>query len=360
MQKKLVSLIALVFLIIVYVFYGHRHLVEYLRSSEDANEAITLPQQVGLSAFPENYKKKRLIISTDIGGGDPDDIQSMIHFLVYAYKFDLEGIVISRPRGDIKVMDRVLAAYRRDYPLFQAVSSEYPSPRQIRQLIKVGAERNKKSPSQGYAKATDGSRLIVRAARRDDSRPLYVLVWGAITDVAQAIHNAPDIKKKIKIYSITSSNNKGYNTDLDPSPSLYLRNKHKETLTWIESNETFRGMYLYGMGDKTRYGNVGFVEKVLKPRGRLGILFYRISADINVNAYGIKMGDTPSLLFLFNGSFEDPSKPSWGGQFCKHTNKYYIGCAQYNQPSVGKHRFEILKDWERQLIKIYGKLDNLK
>ena len=35
--------------------------------------------------------RPRVIVSTDIGGTDPDDFQSMVHFLVYADMFDVEG-----------------------------------------------------------------------------------------------------------------------------------------------------------------------------------------------------------------------------------------------------------------------------
>jgi cellulose-binding protein len=40
----------------------------------------------------------RVIVSTDIGGTDPDDFQSMVHFLVYSDMFDVEGL-ISSPCG---------------------------------------------------------------------------------------------------------------------------------------------------------------------------------------------------------------------------------------------------------------------
>lgn len=308
-----------------------------------------------LDSFPSDYQKKRVLISTDIGGGDPDDIQSMIHYLVYADMFDLEGIVISRPRGAKSTMLKVIRAYRKDYHHFRFVSADYPTPGQLRRLVKVGAERNKKTPSVGYSRSTPGSRLIVQQANKEDPRPLHILVWGAITDVAQAIHDSPKIKKKIRIFSITSPNNKGYNTELDPSPSLYLRRVHAKSLYWIESDDTFRGIYNTGMFNKTKYGNVGFVKQVIKPRGALGKLFYKVSANINVNSYGIKMGDTPSLLFLFNGNFDNPTKPSWGGQYCKVKKNYHVGCKKYEKPSVSRHKLDILKDWEKRLIRIYDK-----
>lgn len=44
----------------------------------------------------------RVIISTDIGGSDPDDFQSMVHYLVYADLFDTEGLIASPPHAGRK------------------------------------------------------------------------------------------------------------------------------------------------------------------------------------------------------------------------------------------------------------------
>src|SRR5687768_1257386 len=47
---------------------------------------------------PGAEPRSRVIVSTDIGGTDPDDFQSMVHFLLYADIFDVEGL-ISSPYG---------------------------------------------------------------------------------------------------------------------------------------------------------------------------------------------------------------------------------------------------------------------
>ncbi|MHC4367856.1 MAG: nucleoside hydrolase-like domain-containing protein, partial [Planctomycetota bacterium] len=44
-------------------------------------------------------ERPRVIVSTDIGGGDPDDFQSMVHYLVYADVFETEGLISSPPQG---------------------------------------------------------------------------------------------------------------------------------------------------------------------------------------------------------------------------------------------------------------------
>ena len=55
--------------------------------------------------------RPRVLVSTDIGGTDPDDHQSMVHFLLYADMFDVEGLVSSpygpgRQEHILQVIDR--------------------------------------------------------------------------------------------------------------------------------------------------------------------------------------------------------------------------------------------------------------
>ena len=60
--------------------------------------------------------RHRVVVSTDIGGTDPDDFQSMVHLLVYADSFDIEGL-ISSPYGPGRKSDihTVIDHYERDY-----------------------------------------------------------------------------------------------------------------------------------------------------------------------------------------------------------------------------------------------------
>ena len=66
---------------------------------------IFLPawQTFGQTTGALNDERYRVIISSDIGGDDEDDIQSFIHYLVYSDRFDTEG-----PR-------RMTAVVYRDY-----------------------------------------------------------------------------------------------------------------------------------------------------------------------------------------------------------------------------------------------------
>src|SRR5690606_23742909 len=110
-------------------------------------------------------------------------------------------------------------------------------------------------------------------------------------------------KTKLRLYSIGS-----WNTRKDEHARAYLFDHHPD-LWWIENDTTFRGMYLGGDqgGD---LGNVSFVETHVKARGALGAFFHRMKADI-------KMGDTPSVLYLLHGYAEQPELPHWGGAFVR-------------------------------------------
>src|SRR5215212_7530209 len=83
--------------------------------------------------------RPRVLVSTDIGGTDPDDTQSMVHLLLYDDVFDLEGL-ISSPYGPgrashiLAVIDR----YARDYPNLRSHSNRYPSPDALRAMTKQG------------------------------------------------------------------------------------------------------------------------------------------------------------------------------------------------------------------------------
>ena len=62
-------------------------------------------------------ERPRVLVSSDIGGTDQDDFQSMVHLLVYSDMFDVEGL-ISSPYGPgrrehiLQVIDK----YQIDYP----------------------------------------------------------------------------------------------------------------------------------------------------------------------------------------------------------------------------------------------------
>ncbi|MCS0598132.1 pectate lyase [Massilia agri] len=248
--------------------------------------------------------KPRVIVSTDIGGTDFDDFQSLVHLLLYADMVELEGLLAS-PWGEGRDRKRhllaIIDAYEKDYPKLKTWSPAYPTPAYLRGISKQGG--SDLAPPPGWTKATEGSNWIIERARIKDARPLWVLLWGGFEDLAQALHDAPDIKPKLRVYMIGGPNKKWSNAAYD-----YLAREHPD-LWVIENNSTYRGWFAGGdqSGD---LGNAAFVERHVKGAGALGDYFAGIAPKI-------KMGDTPSLTYLFGPNPEDPRIANWGGQFVR-------------------------------------------
>ncbi|WP_338762994.1 DUF1593 domain-containing protein [Massilia sp. METH4] len=249
--------------------------------------------------------RHRIIVSTDIGGTDPDDDQSMVHLLAYADLFDIEALVSSPFESDggrASDILEVIAEYEKDYPRFKRHSPRYPAPAALHAITKQGETGS--TGLRGWGVPTAGSQAIVAAARRDDPRPLWVLAWGNISDVAQALHDAPDIKARLRVHWIGGPNKKW-----GPAAYDYIAREHPD-LWIIESNSTYRGWFVGGnqQGD---LGNTAFVARHLKGHGALGDYF---AGHLEGT---IKMGDTPSVTYLLGDAPLDPGRDSWGGRYVR-------------------------------------------
>ncbi|MEN8906492.1 MAG: nucleoside hydrolase-like domain-containing protein [Clostridiales bacterium] len=294
--------------------------------------STTQPSTTQLSTTQpsNNNGKPRVIVSTDIGGTDFDDYQSLVHLLVYADVLDIEGI-ISSPHGNGRLSHilNIIDKYEGDYPNLKTYSKEYPTADELRSISVQG--ETELAPYAGFRQETDGSKLIIKAARNKDPRPLHVLVWGSIEDVAQALHDAPDIEKKIFVYYIGGPNKKW-----GPDAYQYIEENHRN-LSIIEANSTYRGWFTGGnqTGD---YDNSTFISKNIKGKGMLGDYFNSVGDTI-------KMGDTPSLARLLNGEPKSPADPSWGGKFVKAWERPHEIFNRITTSSDTIETFSVLELW---------------
>jgi Cellulose-binding Sde182, nucleoside hydrolase-like domain len=125
---------------------------------------IFVPERdaVGPSQARSAAERPRVVVTTDIGGTDQDDFQSMVHFLLYADMFDVEGIV-SSPYGPgrrehiLQVVDR----YAADYPNLKRHSDRYPEPDALRRVARQGAIET--STGSGVRQRTDPDLWIIEA-----------------------------------------------------------------------------------------------------------------------------------------------------------------------------------------------------
>lgn len=250
--------------------------------------------------------KPRILISTDIGGTDPDDNQSMAHFLMYNDLFATEGLVSSPSYGygsKQNILD-MINLYEKDLPKLKKHAKDLLSPDSLRVICKQG--RQGAAPFKGYTRATEGSDWIIRCAKKESNQPLWILVWGGLDDLAQALHDAPDIRNKIKVYWIGGPNKKW-----STNSYVYIV-KNFPDLWFIEANASYRGFItndkLPGKFNKDYY------DECIRGAGYLG--------EDYIKYYDgkVKMGDTPSLLYMMDGNPDNPQRESWGGSFEKFTH----------------------------------------
>ena len=110
--------------------------------------------------------KPRILISTDIGGTDPDDNQSMTHLLMYNDLFTIEGIVSSPSygHGSKEEIFRMINLYEKDFPKLKIHKRDFAEPDYLRSITKQG--RLGGAPYKGYQTPTEGSEWIINVQRK--------------------------------------------------------------------------------------------------------------------------------------------------------------------------------------------------
>lgn len=252
--------------------------------------------------FAQKREKPRILISTDIGGTDPDDNQSMIHLMMYSDLFQIEGL-ISSPFGKGRKKDLLdmIDLYEKDFIKLKKYNAKLSSPQALRAVCKQGEIDS--APFQGFRKSSEGSEWIIKCAKKKSNQLLWVLVWGGIEDLAQALHDAPEIENKIRVFWIGGPNKKwsinAYSYIVEHHPNLWI----------IESNATYRGWFMEDENAPANMHEGAYYENFIKGHGEMGKDFIKYYKG------HIKMGDTPSLAYLMKGNPDNPKGESWGGQY---------------------------------------------
>jgi hypothetical protein len=165
--------------------------------------------------------KPRLLVLTDIAN-EPDDQMSLVRLLVYSNRVDLEGLVASTStwmkravRPD--VIRTVIDAYEKVQPNLLKHEPGFPTADALRALVTSG------QPGYGVAaigadKMSPGAELIIKAADRNDPRPLWVTAWGGANTLAQALLHVRATRTpaqleqfvaKLRVYAISDQDDAG-------------------------------------------------------------------------------------------------------------------------------------------------------
>ncbi len=126
-------------------------------------------------------------------------------------------------------------------------------------------------------------------------------------DLAQALHDEPQIQNKICVYWIGGPNKKW-----SANSYAYIA-ENFPNLWFIEVNSSYYGFFSKN-NNLDSINTTDYYEKYIRGLGHLGKDFK------NYYNGDVKMGDTPSLLYMMDGAPENPLRESWGGSFEK-TNR---------------------------------------
>lgn len=162
--------------------------------------------------------RPRLIVLTDIGGGDPDDQRSMIRLMLHSNELDIEGLIATAPTLESlkdtgtkpQLIREIVDAYGQVRENLARHADGFPEAARQRDVIKSGnPKRGRDAIGDGHD--SHGSRWIVTCADRPDARRLNIAIWGGQTDLAQALYRiqhdrgAEGLKSfaaKVRVYDI--------------------------------------------------------------------------------------------------------------------------------------------------------------
>ena len=161
--------------------------------------SVCLILMLGMMCGPQALAS-RLIILADMGN-EPDEVQQMAHMIMCSNEFELEGLIAVsgiylRPESKDpyrrvlhpELFTEIIDAYAKVYPNLQKHASGWQSPEYLRSIVSTG------QPGYGFddvgqGKSSPGSELIVKAATKDDARPLWIVVNAGSNTLAQAMRD---------------------------------------------------------------------------------------------------------------------------------------------------------------------------
>jgi len=151
-----------------------------------------------LAAEKNIFSQLRVVISTDfppldvcMNGcpadrtSDPDDIQSMVRFLLYANEFHVEGLVVSSATfaniAKKQNITDILNIYDKVDENLRKHDSLFPTADYLKSVTfqgRSGTYGNTVANNIGAGKDSEASNAIIRIVDKPDSRPVWFCVWG--------------------------------------------------------------------------------------------------------------------------------------------------------------------------------------
>lgn len=260
-------------------------------------------------AADEPSQRLRIIIETD-AGGDPDDEQSLVRFLLYTSEWDVEGIIANRPtardgenlnteRTGLGIVRRQIDAYGDCHAKLVQHDPRFPTRAYLHAHTVAG-----------HNETDDGVRLIIEVVDRDDPRPVWFCNWGTDDGSAQSCllraldkvlsERGPEgyaqFKNRLRL---SSSDEFGAHTfEIAPAFPIWVDTFRPE----IDG----RRWYHRFSAVTAKAGGFDIERDVRTGHGPLGALY-----PTNTT-HDQKEGDSMSFIYLIPTGMNNPNQPGWG------------------------------------------------
>lgn len=261
---------------------------------------------------------------------DPDDVQSMVRFLLYTNEFDVEGLIASSGTfANVARKQNILDAlskYDQVDENLRAHDARYPTAAALKAVTfqgRSGTWGGSTANNIGQGKDSEASNALISIVDKADSRPVYVGIWGDASNIAQAVWKVQNTRSaaqlntflsKLRIYQVAHQDG-SIDWLMNTFPNLRI----------VYAANTWSGFF-GGSGD--RLGDQAWINANIRNKGPLGAVYPLSAMGVN----GVKEGDSPSFMYLVSAAKgkndpENPTQPSWGGQFSRKgsTNQYVDG-----------------------------------
>ncbi len=254
-------------------------------------------------AVADGSEKLRVIAETD-AGGDPDDQATLVRFLLYTNHWDVEGIIVDRPRtknwplkqpgSGLDLVHRYLNAYGKVHKNLQKHSGDYPT-----------AEFLSQRTVAGHNDTDTGVELIIKAGDRDDPRPIWYGNWGSNSGSRSNLRRALDKVKATRTpEEYAAFAGKFFICTLDSDQQT--RQGHNELIPlYINTGPGVidQGSWYHAFRPLTeKAGGFDVSRDIKKGHGPLGEIYTTP-----------KEGDSWTVVYMIPTGLSDPQQPTGGG-----------------------------------------------
>lgn len=281
----------------------------------------------------------RMVVLADMGN-EPDEEQQIVHLLLYANKIDIEGLIAvtgkylnpSSPDTYKQVLHpelfmNIIEGYERVVDNLKLHASGWPSPDSLRSVVASG-QTGYGIDAVGAGKSSPGSELLINCFKKDDKRPLNIIVNAGSNTLAQALVDYEDRYGKEKLQEIIKKLTVFENGAQDDA-GAWICARYPD-VHWIRSNHQ---TYCYGgpgfdsrngredndknLGPYTwkpyEYSGIGQHQWLLEHKGNPLGKHYPLRHHGNGAIVYIEGGGTIPWLGLVHPGLSDRMHPHWGG-----------------------------------------------